>query len=72
MREQLLLLLNSHTNLSASEKKLAIEIIDKLVNGSASEKIALEHFSDSLSSKSFDSTTMNFAPVPGLCPRCGK
>ncbi len=68
MREQLLLLLNTYTNLSASEKKIAVDIIDKLINGSSSEKIALEHLSESFSK----ATTMNFAPVPGVCPRCGK
>jgi hypothetical protein len=51
-----------------SRLKWKADIINKLITGSASEKIALEHFNESLSK----SSTMNFAPVPGTCPRCGK
>jgi hypothetical protein len=69
MEQAILLALSKYKNLSESEKKLIANGIVKFISDindkpQSERTIVLEHLSKD--------TTINFAPVPGTCPRCGK
>lgn len=54
--------------LNNAEKEELIEILGKGIPG-----VGLEHRSgDFIGESSTGFTTINFAPTPGTCPRCGK
>lgn len=72
--QQIILALSLIPNLSDSEKRTIATIIHKFITGTQQEKIKLNE-SLGIATEALSSTrgtTMNFAPVPGVCPRCGK
>lgn len=53
--------------LSNLEKKELAEKLGKGIPG-----LGMEHRSGHFIGDSIKSTTINFAPLPGACPRCGR
>ncbi|MDA8503802.1 hypothetical protein NNO02_15235 [Citrobacter sp. Awk 2] len=60
------------TSLTEAEREEAVELINEFQNANEKrkEEIAMESFNESASLRK--STTMNFGPLGGGCPYCGK
>lgn len=67
MSENVDQLIRQITLLSSLDKKELFEKLGKGIPG-----IGLEHRSRHFIGESIKSTTINFAPTPGACPRCGR
>lgn len=63
------------TELDASERNEVVGLINKFQEAKTTtekQSIAAEHINESKRSYVAKSTTMNFGPVPGACPTCGR
>jgi hypothetical protein len=61
--------------LTPAERTEVIGLINKYQEAKTQtekEGIAVEHINESKRSFIVKSTTMNFGPVPGTCPTCGR
>jgi hypothetical protein len=73
IKRQILNLLHTYANLSDKDGELVLELIDKLANARDSEKTSIHNIVTEDLRKGFSTdSVINFAPVPGVCPRCGK